>query len=67
MTSHPTAACPDANDYYWKWIHLSDTLPQYHRDCQDAKARYQLHLWDCDKCTVLINKYRNFVQDGLDA
>jgi hypothetical protein len=48
--SHPAASCRTANKLYWQWAHMTEELPLKHHDCQDAKARYQLHLWDCDVC-----------------
>ena len=46
-----------------KWGKITRLLPQYHHDCQDAKAEYMLHLWDCDKCMVLLNDHSNFVKE----
>ena len=66
MTSHPVASCETANGLYWRWAHLTEVLPQYHHDCQDAKAEYMLHLWECDKCTALLNKCNDFVREALD-
>ena len=66
MTSHPTAACPVANALYWKWVRVAEKWDHKFKVFQDAKAEYTLHLTECDKCTVLLNKYSNFVKEAID-
>ncbi len=53
--SHPAASCQTANGLYWEWVKVPDEKI-YRNEFQDAKARYQLHLWECDTC-----------REGLDA
>ena len=53
--SHPAANCQPANALYWAWAHMTEVLPQYHKDCQDAKAVYQLHLIKCKVCQEGLN------------
>jgi len=46
--------CPIANKLYWQWVHVPEDLI-YRVDFQDAKARYQLHLWDCAVCREVLD------------
>jgi len=51
---HPTARCSEANNLYWQWVHVPEDLI-YRADFQDAKARYQLHLWECAVCREVLD------------
>ena len=54
---HPAAKCQVANKLYWQWVRVPDE-PIYRKEFQDAKARYQLHLSECEVCRELLNAIR---------
>jgi len=58
IISHPVAICQEANALYWAWVRVPNEKI-YRKEFQDAKARYQLHLWNCQRCREGIGEYES--------